>query len=108
MTKRKANTERNGQSYDNIKLIKMTSEKDTNCPTCGERAHNFANEEALNCIPPITTLTFGENQLDKNYRQALFQSFPSYTSEEIVGSYLGRNPYFLSQAAWLDGQEEER
>lgn len=72
------------------------------CPTCGKKAHDFEKEEALNCVPPKEVLKFGEYQIDKKYRKALYKEFPMYTSEEVVGSYLGCNPYFLSQNVWLE------
>lgn len=31
--------------------------------------------------------------------------YPFYTIEEIVGSYLGHNPYFPSQADWLEQRD---
>ncbi|MBN2595707.1 hypothetical protein [Labilibaculum sp.] len=78
--------------------------KDT-CLTCGKQAHDFANEEALNCVPPREILIFGEYVIDKQYRDALFEEFPIYTTEEVVGSYFGHNPYFPSQDEWLDSKE---
>lgn len=74
------------------------------CPTCGKKAHDFANEEALYCVPPKKVLQFGEYIINEKYRKALFQEFPFYTAEEIVGSYLGHNPYFPSQPEWLESK----
>jgi hypothetical protein len=71
------------------------------CPTCGKKAHDFEKEEAMNCVPPKEVLKFGEHQIDRKYRNALYKEFPMYTSEEVVGSYLGYNPHFLSQNEWL-------
>jgi hypothetical protein len=71
------------------------------CPTCGKKAHDFEKEEAMNCVPPKEVLKFGEHQIDKKYRNALYKEFPMYTSEEVVGSYLGHNPNFPSQDAWM-------
>ncbi len=36
--------------------------------------------------------------LDRGYRAALFSFRPDYTAEEIVGSFLGFNEIFPSQA----------
>lgn len=71
------------------------------CPTCGKNAHDFENEEALDCVPPKEVLKFGEHLIDKKYRNALYKEFPMYTSEEVVGSYLGYNPHFPSQNVWF-------
>lgn len=76
------------------------------CPTCGEKAHNFEIEEALDCVPPKDILKFGEHQIDKKYREALYDQFPFYTAEEVVGSYLGYNSRFPSQNAWFEQKEE--
>ena len=71
------------------------------CQTCGKKAHDFMKEEAMNCVPPKSVLQFGEYHIDKKYRNALYKEFPMYTSEEVVGSYLGYNPHFPSQDAWF-------
>ena len=72
------------------------------CPTCGKKAHNFETEEALDCVPPRDVLNFGKHRIDKDYRESLFQAHPYYTSEEIVGTFLGHNLNFPSQSAWFD------
>ncbi len=71
------------------------------CPTCGKKAHNFELEEALDCVPPKNVLKFGEFVIDKKYRNALYRKYPFYNAEEIVGSFLGHNPFFPSQRMWL-------
>lgn len=76
------------------------------CPTCGKNAHDFENEEAMHCVPPREVLIFGPYQIDKEYREALYKEFPFYTAEEVVGSYLGYNPYFPNQREWIEQQEE--
>ncbi|SPY35873.1 Uncharacterised protein [Porphyromonas cangingivalis] len=76
------------------------------CPTCGKKAHNFEMEEALYCVPPRDILKFGQYQIDKEYREAVYEEFPFYTTEEVVGSYLGYNPHFPSQNAWFEQKEE--
>ena len=75
------------------------------CPTCGKKAHDFETEEALYCVPPNDVLKFGQHQIDKEYREALYEEFPFYTAEEVVGSYLGYNPHFPSQNVWFDEKE---
>ena len=77
------------------------------CSTCGKPAHNFEIEEAMNCIPPKEVLQFGDYIIDENYRKALFKSYPMYTCEEVVGSYLGYNPNFPDEDDWLSQQEQE-
>jgi len=56
-------------------------------------------------IPSPEVLTFGTYTLDVKYREALFDEYPFYTVEEIVGTYLGHNPYYPSQEVWI-GLEE--
>lgn len=75
------------------------------CPTCGKQSHDFMNEEAMECIPPHDVLNFGQHQIDSNYRIALYEEYPMYTSEEVVGSFLGYNPHFPSQNQWLEQQK---
>ncbi len=72
------------------------------CETCGKKAHDFENEEVLDCVPPKDALKFGQHQIDPNYREELYKRFPFYTAEEVVGSYLGHNPHFPSQSEWSD------
>jgi hypothetical protein len=69
--------------------------------TCGEY-HDFSVEECLTCIPPREILIFGEYEIPSDYREELFIECPSYTVEEIVGSFIGENPYFLSYDEWYD------
>lgn len=76
------------------------------CGTCQKRAHDFTREEALNCVPPRDVLTFGQYVIDHRYREALYQKYPFFTTEEVVGSYLGHNPHFPSQEDWITQQEE--
>lgn len=45
-------------------------------------------------------LHFGEHQISKEYRAALYQFAAIYTTEEVVGSFLGHNPHFPSQTRW--------
>lgn len=53
------------------------------------------------CVPPPDVLYFGDIRVDPAYRQALLAHCRVYCAEEIVGSYLGRNPFFVSQEKWL-------
>ena len=75
------------------------------CDTCGKKAHDFSKEEAFDCVPPKDVLVFGENIISREYREALFKEFPMYTSEEVVGSFLGHNPYFPSESEWFETQD---
>ena len=61
------------------------------------RHADFANEEILDAIPPRERLQFGPHTIDQTYRDAMFDEFPDYTAEEVVGSFLGKNPHFPSQ-----------
>ena len=74
------------------------------CQTCGKKAHNYENEEIMDCVPPKDVLKFGGHTIDKSYRNTLYEQYPFYTAEEIVGSYLGHNPYFVDQETWLEEQ----
>ena len=56
-------------------------------------------------IPLPEVLTFGQYTIDVTYRAALYVEHPLYTIEEIVGSYLGHNPYYPSQDVWIDLQD---
>jgi hypothetical protein len=82
----------------------MTNIKQKKCPTCGKKAHDFEKEEAMDCVPPKNVLNFGEYQINKKYREALYKEYPIYTAEEVVGSYLGHNPFFSSQDNWFEQQ----
>ena len=69
--------------------------------TCGEY-HDFSVEECLTCVPPKDVLLFGDYQIPYDYREELFNECPFYTVEEIVGSFIGENPYFPSYDEWYD------
>jgi len=84
----------------------MINKKQDRCSSCREKAHDFENEEALNCVPPKETLKFGQYEINNEYRKALYKEFPFYTSEEVVGSYLGSNSSFPSQEVWIERQNE--
>ena len=84
----------------------MTKIKQGKCQTCGMKSHDFEKEEALGCIPPVKVLKFGEYAINKEYREVLYTEYPFYTSEEVVGSYLGHNHHFPSQETWLEQQDE--
>ena len=73
--------------------------------SCGKK-HDFTKGEFLACVPPNSVLQFGEYVIDPNYRAALHEYRPYYTTEEIMGSYIGYNPHFPSQDQWLQEQEE--
>lgn len=75
------------------------------CQTCGKKAHNFEKEEIMDCVPPKDILRFGEHLINKDYRNALYEEFHFYTTEEVVGSFLGYNPNFPSQSSWLEKQK---
>lgn len=80
--------------------------KQEKCQTCGKKAHNFEKEEALNCIPPKDVLKFGPYEIENEYRNILYIKFPFYTTEEVLGSFLGYNPNFPSQTVWFEEREE--
>ena len=57
-------------------------------------------------VPPPDQYIFGAYHIDPQYRDQLFADYPFYTSEEIVGSYLGYNPYFPSEQEWFEKRDE--
>ena len=67
--------------------------------TCGEY-HDFEQEECSMCIPPKEVLIFGSYHIDSVYREELYNECPFYTTEEIVGSYIGENPNYPSYDIW--------
>ena len=52
-------------------------------------------------VPRPEQYNFGPHKINRKYREVLYNKYPFYTIEEIVGSYLGYNPYFPSQRDWL-------
>ena len=67
----------------------------------------------LNAIPEYDQVVFSfynlteleTHKLDLKYKLAIYCKYPDYTVEEIVGTYLGHNPYFPSFEDW---QEQNR
>ena len=53
-------------------------------------------------VPRPEQYNFGPHKINRKYREVLYNKYPFYTIEEIVGSYLGHNPYFPSQHDWLN------
>ena len=82
------------------------SKKTDKCPSCGKKTHNFEKDEIMDCVPPKNVLKFGQYEINKNYRNALYKYCSIYTAEEVVGSYLGHNPHFPSQSEWLDNSSK--
>ncbi len=64
------------------------------------------DQKYLDRVPSPKTCKFGPYQIDPKYRKEIYKRFPFYTIEEIVGSYLGHNPYFQSQHDWLNSESE--
>lgn len=87
------------------------SKKQKKCQTCGKKEHDYEHEleKFWDCVPPKDILKFGEYEINKEYRDELYEKYPFYTTEEVVGSYLGHNPYFPSQEDYwsLKDSEEE-
>lgn len=65
------------------------------CNSCGQRAHNFDEEEALMCIPPRDVLKFGDIVIPAEYREQLYFTHPQFTTEEVVGTYLDHPDQFI-------------
>jgi len=73
------------------------------CHRCNT-THDWRTQEYMECIPPPSVLLFGPYRIDPAYRLALNGVCDAFTTEEVVGSFLGHNPYFPSQEAWLAEQ----
>ena len=58
-------------------------------------------------VPPHDALEIGDYYLNPGFKEAVYQKFPYYTAEEIIGTYLGHNPYFPSQNQWEVGENED-
>eukprot|EP00122_Pirum_gemmata_P013784 Pgem_evm2s12838 len=63
--------------------------------------------ENLGEIPNKNRLKFGSYTLNEDYRKAMYNFSKIYTNEEIVGTYLGYNPYFPDENTWFLQQDEE-
>mmetsp|Transcript_62246 Transcript_62246/g.143322 ORF Transcript_62246/g.143322 Transcript_62246/m.143322 type:complete len:114 (-) Transcript_62246:146-487(-) len=72
------------------------------CHRCNA-PHDWAKNEYMNCRPPLDVVQFGEHRMSLAYREALYQLCSDYTTEEIVGSFLGHNPNFPTEEQWLRG-----
>ena len=59
-------------------------------------------------VPHCQQLHFDSYVLDEVYKEELYKEFPHYTVEEIIGTYLGHNPYFPSQIAWQNSRQSQR
>lgn len=77
------------------------------CDRC-EAHHDWMADEHMNCIPPVKVRQFDRHVLSKAYRAALYGKCFFYTTEEVVGSYLGHNPHFPSQAEWDELPADKR
>jgi hypothetical protein len=75
--------------------------KGSRCISCNKKEHDYTVEEALTCIPPQDALQFGEYTIDPLYRAYLYKRHPTLNAEQVVGSFLGKNPYYLSQEEFL-------
>ena len=70
--------------------------KEINCEVCNEycdfKGTHYA--EKRDCIPYFHVRQFGDYTIPKALRKRLYEQHPEYTVEEIIGTYLGVNPYF--------------
>jgi hypothetical protein len=80
-----------------VKPKRRSNKKKVKCASCGKSAHDFTTEEAMSCIPPAHVLQFGSYSIDTLYRSNLYLEHPHYTTEEVVGTFLGHNPYYPGQ-----------
>ena len=66
------------------------------CSRCAKH-HDLSKNEHMDCVPPLHIVRFGPYRLSREYREALNEYCSAYTTEEIVGSYLGYNPHFPTE-----------
>ena len=92
----KAFREASSWTEDELEHIKSIFEEEGLIPVTEEDSFEY-----FESVPPPEKCDFGDYQIDPIYRAELYKNFPDYTGEEIVGSYLGHNPYFPSQREWL-------
>ena len=64
-------------------------------------------DQTMTQVPPPEQLEFGPYVLDEDYKRELYEEFPYYTTEEIIGSFLGYNPHFPSQVAWENARRPQ-
>jgi len=70
--------------------------KDINCEVCNAYCDFSGTHyaEKRDCIPYFHVRQFGEYTIPKGLRRRIYEKFPEYTVEHIVGTYLGVNPNF--------------
>ena len=62
---------------------------------CGsETEWTECEEDEETMIAPLDVVRFGDVEMDREYREALYREHPYYTAEEVVGTYLGHNPMY--------------
>ena len=60
------------------------------------------NTEYMDCMPPGHIIQFVIYCMDRGYRAEVHRRFGHfYTTEEVMGTYLGHNPRFPSESEWL-------
>tara|TARA_R110002020_G_scaffold6394_6_gene27261 strand:+ start:363 stop:647 length:285 start_codon:yes stop_codon:yes gene_type:complete len=80
----------------------------TLCRTCGLKKHRFNKEIHLACVPNFAVSKICGVKIPRAYRRDLFAFSDFYTAEEVIGSYLGKNPYFPSYTNWKKLKLNER
>ena len=60
----------------------MAKKRLEKCATCGRNAHDFEQEEIMDCVPP-NVLKFGQHDMNKEYREALYNEYPFYTQRKL-------------------------
>jgi hypothetical protein len=78
-----------------------------NSTVCDECHGRWGDEEHLQCHAPRDCLIYGPYVLDAGYRKMLWEKHSFYTIEEVIGSYLGKNPLEPSQRDWLNPPSSE-
>ena len=62
----------------------------------------------MSCIPPRHVLQFGEYTISMRYREALWKEYSFYTTEDVVGTFLGHTPNFPFESEWEDYLEKKK
>jgi|2_EtaG_2_1085320.scaffolds.fasta_scaffold07162_2 hypothetical protein len=87
--------------------ITITSKKNIAKNDVVNKLNNMLN---LDTVPPKNQTTFHvqgiTHHINPEYKDELYASASYYTIEEIMGSYLGYNPYFPSYESWVEARKE--
>jgi len=64
-------------------------------------SYNWSKIDVQNCRPPLHIIQFGKHRMNRDYRQGLYNLCIDFTTEEIVGFFLGVSSNFPSFEKWI-------